>query len=287
MILSVIIPVYKVEQTLDRCVESVLRQDVPDMEIILVDDGSPDTCHQMCDAWAEKDRRIKVIHKQNGGLSDARNAGIDVAKGDFITFVDSDDYLNEGIYAAMLGNMSKMPCIDIMEFSINCIGWDKIDITYTNQLYSSAREYWQQTRAWNHAYVWNKIYRKKLFEGVRFPVGKLYEDLWILPEILQQNPIVATSSIVGYNYCANVNGISAVPDSENLKQALLAEQNLAKAMNVKWYSYKEWHLYLCMLYRQVDIYRMSGEILLKWPFVRFICCLHKKTKGRDRVPHTA
>lgn len=287
MQLSVIIPVYKVEHTLDRCVESVLRQDVPGMEVILVDDGSPDECPRMCDAWAAKDSRVKVIHKLNGGLSDARNAGMEVSGGDYITFVDSDDYLCEGIYAAMLREMERTPAIDIMEFSVNCIGWEKEDVAYTSCVYPSARRYWQQTRAWNHAYVWNKIYRRKLFDGVRFPKGRLYEDLWILPAILLQNPVVATSSVTGYNYCANMHGITAVPDSENLRQALSAEQHLAEAMGARWYSCREWHLYMCMLYRQVDIYRMSGEILLRWPFVRFVCWVHKKTKGRGREPRTA
>lgn len=100
MKLTVIIPVYRVEATLDRCVESVVRQHVPEMEIILVDDGSPDKCPQICDEWAQKDTRIHVIHKSNGGLSDARNAALDIAKGEIITFVDSDDYLADNTYPA-------------------------------------------------------------------------------------------------------------------------------------------------------------------------------------------
>ena len=93
MKLSVIIPVYKVEKTLGRCLNSISEQPVADMEIILVDDGSPDGCPELCDAWAERDGRIKVIHKANGGLSDARNTGMAIAQGDIITFVDSDDYV--------------------------------------------------------------------------------------------------------------------------------------------------------------------------------------------------
>ncbi|MBR5775073.1 MAG: glycosyltransferase [Bacteroidaceae bacterium] len=94
--LSVIVPVYRVEDTLERCVESLLEQDCPSMEIILVDDGSPDRCPQLCDAWAVRDSRIRVLHKPNGGLSDAGNAGIGIAAGDYLTFVDSDDYLSHG-----------------------------------------------------------------------------------------------------------------------------------------------------------------------------------------------
>ena len=90
-LISVIIPVYKVEEYLDNCLSSVVEQTYKHLEIILVDDGSPDKCPIMCDQWASKDKRIKVIHKSNGGLSDARNAGLDVATGEYISFVDSDD----------------------------------------------------------------------------------------------------------------------------------------------------------------------------------------------------
>lgn len=92
--LSVIIPVYRTERTLERCVKSILEQSYHDLEVILVDDGSPDNCPQLCDEWALKDSRIRVIHKPNGGLSDARNAGIDAATGDCLTFVDADDFLD-------------------------------------------------------------------------------------------------------------------------------------------------------------------------------------------------
>ena len=92
-LISVIIPVYKVEDYLEICIKSVIKQTVTDLEIILVDDGSPDQCSKICDLWAHKDSRIKVIHKENGGLSDARNAGLNVAQGKYISFVDSDDWI--------------------------------------------------------------------------------------------------------------------------------------------------------------------------------------------------
>ena len=92
-LISVIIPVYKVEEYLENCIQSVIKQTVSDLEIILVDDGSPDQCPEICDLWADKDSRIKVIHKENGGLSDARNAGLDIAQGEYLSFVDSDDWI--------------------------------------------------------------------------------------------------------------------------------------------------------------------------------------------------
>lgn len=101
-LISVIVPVYKVEQYLNKCVESIVNQTYKNLEIILVDDGSPDACPQICDAWAQKDSRIKVIHKENGGASSARNAGLDAATGDYIAFVDGDDYLSAETYETLI-----------------------------------------------------------------------------------------------------------------------------------------------------------------------------------------
>ena len=101
-LISVIIPVYKVEEYLENCIQSVIKQTVSDLEIILVDDGSPDQCPEICDLWADKDSRIKVIHKENGGLSDARNAGMKVATGEYVSFIDSDDYISLDFYETLL-----------------------------------------------------------------------------------------------------------------------------------------------------------------------------------------
>lgn len=108
--ISVIVPVYKVEHYLDECVQSILDQTYADLEVILVDDGSPDRSGAMCDSWAERDSRVRVIHKANGGVCSARNAGLDAARGDFITFVDSDDWLDPGMYAAMMEKAQKFEC---------------------------------------------------------------------------------------------------------------------------------------------------------------------------------
>lgn len=278
MKLSVVIPIYKSESTLNRCVDSVLRQGIIDMEIILVDDGSPDSSPAMCDALAEKDSRIKVIHKENGGPSDARNAGIECATGEFITFVDSDDYLNENVYIPLVEQFSSNPQIDIIEYSINCVGFCRTHTKYSNRIYTSARDYWKQTHAWAHSYMCNKIYRRRLFDDTRLRVGSYYEDLFLLPYILLKQPVVATSDLVGYNYCISDKSITAAPGCGNTKQLLAAELQAAKLMHANWYSRYEWHLYYCMLLRQFDIYRLSEEIILKWPFIRLICWLHKTMK---------
>ena len=101
-LISVIVPIYNVEKYLDRCVDSIINQTYKNLEIILVDDGSPDNCPQMCDDYAKKDSRIKVVHKENGGLSDARNVGMEVATGEYVSFIDSDDYISLDFYETLL-----------------------------------------------------------------------------------------------------------------------------------------------------------------------------------------
>ena len=116
MKLSVIIPVYRADATLKRCVESVLSQGCESMEVILVDDGSPDDCPRQCDDWAQRDARIRTIHKANGGLSDARNAGLEIATGDYLTFVDADDYLAPNTYQQLMKQLCESPETDLLEY---------------------------------------------------------------------------------------------------------------------------------------------------------------------------
>ena len=168
MKLSVIIPVYGVEATLNRCVESVLGQHVAEMEVILVDDGSPDRCPQLCDEWAAKDSRIRVIHQENGGLSVARNAGLDIATGSFLTFADSDDWIDDGLYPQLLQQMDDN---DILEY---CIA-DRLRLP--DHTYEDMDAYWLQGQAYAHTYAWNKIYRSSLFDEIRYPKGRVFEDV--------------------------------------------------------------------------------------------------------------
>ena len=248
MKLSIVIPVYRVEATLNRCIESVLRQDVDDMEVILVDDGSPDKCPQICDEWAQKDPRVSVIHKLNGGLSDARNAGIDVAHGDFLTFVDSDDYLAPGTYAPLLDIIEDA---DILEYAIA----DRL--SPEDHSYTDMNEYWLQGRAYQHTYAWNKIYRRALFEQVRFPKGKVFEDVYTLPQLLKQARKVKTSSKGHYHYCYNPQGITANASGEQL--AMLLEAHLSSQMPLD----DTYYLYLLNI--QIDVWeRLKGDI--KLPF---------------------
>lgn len=236
MILSVIIPVYRVEDTLNRCVESVLRQNVSDMEVILVDDGSTDSCPQMCDEWADKDCRIRVIHKANGGLSDARNAGLDVAKGELITFVDSDDYLADDTYQPLLPLMSDC---DILEFSI------ANKLTLHDRTYHDIGEYWLRERVYMHTYACNKIFRRHLFDHIRFPKGKVFEDAYTLPLLLKLSKTVRTTSKGFYHYSVNPNGITAKANGQQLAQLL--EAHLSNDMPID----DEYYMHLVNI--QIDV----------------------------------
>lgn len=221
MTLSVIIPVFRVERWLDRCVASVMEQDCDGMEVILVDDGSPDGCPAMCDAWARRDGRITVVHKANGGLSDARNAGIEVAKGECITFVDSDDFLAPGTFGKVLAEMR--PECDIIEYpAFKFYGSAKQEmIALEPMAYTDMAEYWLVGKAYAHAYAWNKIYRRRLFDGgTRFPVGTVFEDVHTLPLLLKAAACVATTDKGLYYYCANPGGITMTADGKALRQLL-------------------------------------------------------------------
>lgn len=180
-LITVIIPVYKVEKYLDRCMETVLSQTYSNLEIILVDDGSPDTCPQLCDEYAVKDARVKVIHKENGGLSDARNVAIDIAKGKYIGFVDSDDYIQNDMFeklycAAKEYNADIVICGHYVErkdtLSIEEKPYDEIVV------YNSIEAQTELIKDINmKSYAWDKLYKAELFNGVRYPKGRNYEDI--------------------------------------------------------------------------------------------------------------
>ena len=180
--ISVIVPVYKVEAYLDRCVRSIVEQTYRDLEIILVDDGSPDNCGAMCDAWAQKDSRIRVIHKENGGLSDARNAGMAAATGAYIAFVDSDDYIAPDMYRLLLEQMYSDGS-DMAVCGVELIYEDGSParlltrqgcrvLNHDEAMEAIVREDWlKQT-------VWNRLYKAALVRDIAFPVGKFHEDVF-------------------------------------------------------------------------------------------------------------
>ncbi len=210
--ISVIVPVYKVVKYLDRCVSSIVNQTYKDLEIILVDDGSPDSCGEMCDAWAAKDDRIRVIHKQNGGLSDARNAGLDFASGDYIAFVDSDDYIHteflQTLYTNITANDADMAICGfckVDEQGQSFVSEEKETIEERLLDNTSALEYLGIGKIKNTA--WDKLYKKVLFADVRFPIGKISEDTFVMPRLLYACTSIHITSRELYYYVQNPTSI--------------------------------------------------------------------------------
>lgn len=204
--ISIIIPIYKVEKYLERCIESVLNQTYNNLEIILVDDGSPDSCGLICDKYREKDTRIKVIHKTNGGLSSARNAGIEIASGDYYMFVDSDDYIHADMVEKLL------EAVKTFHLKLGYCGF--YSFTETEEIVAKAVmseekvihkretliEMLYEPEGQRIVTSWNKIYDKSLFETLRFPEGKIHEDEFIIHRVLDQVDQVIELKAEYYNY---------------------------------------------------------------------------------------
>lgn len=204
-LISVIVPVYKVEPYLDKCVSSIVNQTYTNLEIILVDDGSPDDCPAMCDAWAEKDRRIRVIHKSNGGLSDARNAGMAVATGELMAFVDSDDWI-DAHYIEYLYNALRQSNADISACDLREVYDDSVMTAFAEQMpqveVSTSEEAIEDilhNRRFR-AVAWNKLYTRKVMTGERFETGRLHEDEFFSYRLYDKASRLAYIDLPLYNY---------------------------------------------------------------------------------------
>ena len=231
MKLSIVIPVYNTQDTLARCMESVLGQTFADFEAVLVDDGSPDGSPALCDSYAAHDSRVSVVHKANGGLSDARNAGIARARGEYVTFVDSDDAIAPCTLQALAGELERHPGTDILEYPAReWIGHRRKErlLTFSPREYASAVDYWMAERAFRHTYAWNKVFRRSLFDRVRFPKGRLFEDAATTPRLIGLlppdgggdclSPVVRTTDRGMYLYYWNRAGITSRAGAHEVMQ---------------------------------------------------------------------
>ena len=204
--MSVIVPVYNVQDFLARCLQSIVLQTYDNLEILVVDDGSTDQSSVVARNWADTDSRISIITKDNGGLSAARNAALDVARGDFITMVDSDDFVSTTLVETLLAILKQHPKADIA-----CCQWQQFDdparwkpvegtervtLLESNQ---ALLDIFYQRQHINHS-ACAKLYRRRLFDTVRYPVGRLYEDLSVVLDIFGQCNQVAVSYDVMYAY---------------------------------------------------------------------------------------
>lgn len=180
-LISVIVPVYGVENYLPKCLDSILAQSYSNLEILLVDDGSPDDSGKICDDYAARDSRIRVIHKPNGGLSSARNAGLEMATGDYVAFVDSDDYVEPDMYSSMLemAIAQNVPLVCAGRFDEDIAGNIVPGLCPVRDEVVTGKELVRRIFHWENldAAAWDKLYRRELFRGIRYPEGMVSEDM--------------------------------------------------------------------------------------------------------------
>lgn len=250
-LLSIIVPVYKVEAYLNRCVDSILAQTFTDIEVILVDDGSPDNCGMMCDEYALKDSRIKVIHKPNGGLSSARNAGIAMAQGKYITFVDSDDEVSMDVYTKNMAILQVDPTIDLLEYPVYVHYQSPGEhIWKPNSDKVSGNEnifiYWIENEGYQHSYTVNKIYKRELFDSLSFPEGSYFEDVYFMSALLPNVQHIYWSEYGLYYYYYNNASITTLPTY--IKQRDLVNANLKLWREAGNYSIRKEKLLVYYLY---------------------------------------
>ena len=205
-LISVIVPCYNVEEYLPKCIESILNQTYRNLEILLVDDGSPDNCGRICDEYAAKDSRIRIIHKKNGGLSDARNAALDVMTGEYVTFIDSDDYVSDD-YVEYLYKIIKESGVKLSVSSYQTFVDDSsaeictnnplfVKIVHTNDALTGM--FYQQIFDTS---AWAKMYHRSLFsDGIRYPKGWLYEDLPTTYRLMMKCDYIAFGNYRSYFY---------------------------------------------------------------------------------------
>ncbi len=211
--ISVIVPVYKVEKFLGKCVDSILAQTYENLEVILVDDGSPDGCGALCDAYAQKDSRVIVIHKENGGLSSARNAGMDIARGEYIGFVDSDDWIEPEMYGHMLSLARnygvKLVCAGRYDVSEKT-GEKKVGLCPEKEECISGEEMAGRIFLWKgcDSSACDKLYHRSLLETFRYPEGKVCEDIPVTYRIALKAEMVGLCPLPLYHYYHRANSIS-------------------------------------------------------------------------------
>ena len=254
MRLSIIIPIFNVEDTLHRCLESVLSQTDERMEVILIDDGSTDSSGKIAEEMTAGKKNCRLIHQTNKGLSAARNAGIEVVKGDYLTFVDSDDFIAEGTYDALLAVVAAHPDYDILEYPAMLYYGSATKqrlLSFTDTTIGSIRDYWLGG-AHLHTYACNKLFRRELFAQTRFPEGKVFEDVYTYPYLLQQAKVVATTSVGLYYYCQNDKGITAQAGGKELTDLLEAHLKHLKQWGELTPPY-----YQALVNIQIDVYEAT------------------------------
>ena len=234
--ISVIVPVYNVEKYLNKCIKSILNQSYTEYEIILVDDGSTDSSGEICDKYSFNSK-VKVIHKENGGLSDARNVGIDLAKGDFITFVDSDDWVDSDYLKILINTQILFNSDIVISGLIDYFGNENIKPEYSNfSINLSKEECFKKILLQDDIDVnaTAKLYRKSLFSKIRYVKGQLYEDINIIDKIIENADNITYTKYKGYFYLQRQGSIMYGNFTKERLSLLEATERLIKLMEMKY-----------------------------------------------------
>ena len=210
--ISIIVPVYKVEKYLERCVKSILAQTFTDFELILVDDGSPDNCPLMCDEWAKKDKRIKVIHKANGGAGQSRNVGLENATGKYIGFVDADDWITRDMYEYLHELIIKEDAdVAMCDFTRNPKELENDTLNEEIKVldFKGIQDYFYRINgeASNYA-IWNRLYKRDILKNIHFLEGKITEDVMFIYEVTKKAKSMVFSNKKKYMYFENAFGVT-------------------------------------------------------------------------------
>lgn len=215
-VISVIIPVYKVERYLQQCLDSVLSQDHAQLEVILIDDGSPDASGEICDRYALQDSRVRVIHQQNGGGAAAKNAGLRIASGEYLSFVDSDDYLEPNVYSYMVAVLTENQA-DVIRCGFRNVfrGRETINPYPAGRTVMEGKEFLRSFATdWTGGLLWNKLYKRELFEGIFFEEGRKVDDEYFTYRgIMNARKVVCDDKVI-YNYRKRASGVMASPESK-------------------------------------------------------------------------
>lgn len=224
-LISIIIPVYKVEKYLSKCLDSVLAQTYKNLEIILVDDGSPDACGEICDQYAQRDSRVNVFHKPNGGVSSARNAGLDRASGEYIYFVDGDDYIEPNLCQRVV-ELLELHDADIVTFDCWRVTEEGTRLggteTISDGLIVPEAALAELMKGHINNYSWNKIYRRYIFDDIRFPEGRVWEDVAISYKVLLKARRIYCCNERLYYYLQRKDSITGRITAQALRDLFLA-----------------------------------------------------------------
>lgn len=234
--ISIIVPVYKVEPYIHKCVDSILNQTFKDFEVILVDDGSPDNCGKICDEYAKKDDRVVVIHKENGGQATARNSALDIARGEYIGFVDSDDYIEKDMYEFLYNLCIDNNC-DIANCSSTIYFKDRVQVNGGHGLMIHNTNEAMRVAIEGVLYdecLWTKLIKKELFKNLRIPVGIAYEDTAFTYKLIDRAKRICCKGEAKYNYIKRDNSTMDRAIKEIKIDAVLVYEEMYKFIEEKY-----------------------------------------------------